>query len=137
MSAIRLKGRRIVGGCSEGYAIVTRSPISFFGGIDPKRGVIVDRSHELYGKKISGCVLVFPYGKGSTVGSYVLYALSKTGNAPAGILNVETEMIIAAGCALANIPLIDKFDVNPIDVIKSGDFVKILENGVVEVRRAR
>ncbi|MEM3087758.1 MAG: DUF126 domain-containing protein, partial [Candidatus Bathyarchaeia archaeon] len=107
---IVLKGRTIVGGQAEGTALVTREAISFFGGVEPRTGVIIERGHELEGSKISGKVLVFPRGKGSTVGSYIIYAMSKYGTAPAAMINLETEAIIAVGAVLANIPLMDKFN---------------------------
>ena len=136
MTVIKLYGRGIVHGEAQGRAIVTSQPISFFGGVDPEKGTIIERGHELEGKKVTGKILVFPRGKGSTVGSYVIYAMKKRGTAPAAIVNIETEPIIAAGCVLANIPLIDKLNENPIKVIKTGDFVEVLaDEGIIEVKR--
>lgn len=133
---IRLRGRRVVGGLAEGTAVVSKEPISFYGGVDPRTGRIIERGHELQGVHIAGRVLVFPHGKGSTVGSYVLYALAKNKKAPAAVINVETETIIAVGCCLAGIPLMDKFDQSPLQVIRSGSFVKVIaDRGLVEVKR--
>ena len=67
-------------------------PISFYGGVDPRSGRIVDKNHALYGKSIAGKILVFPYGKGSTVGSYVILSLAKNGVAPAAIVNILSEL---------------------------------------------
>ncbi len=127
---IKLHGRSIVHGKAQGKALVTSQPISFFGGVS-EEGTIIERGHELEGKKITGKILVFPRGKGSTVGSYVIYAMKKNGTAPAAIVNIETEPIIAAGCVLANIPLIDMLNENPINIIKTGDFVKVLGSEVI------
>ena len=80
---MKLRGRTIYAGSAEAEALVTRMGISFFGGVDPETGVIVERGHELEGQSIRGRVLVFPTGKGSTVGSYTLYRLKKAGCAPA------------------------------------------------------
>jgi len=136
MKVIRLYGRGIVGGRAQGKAIVTSQPISFFGGLDPEKGTIIERGHELEGKKVTGKILVFPRGKGSTVGSYVIYAMKRRGKSPAAIVNIETEPIIAAGCVLANIPLIDKLNENPTKVIKTGDLVEVLaDEGIIEVKR--
>ncbi|MBS7644089.1 DUF126 domain-containing protein [Candidatus Bathyarchaeota archaeon] len=133
---IVLKGRTIVGGQAEGTALVTREAISFFGGVEPRTGVIIERGHELEGSKISGKVLVFPRGKGSTVGSYIIYAMSKYGTAPAAMINLETEAIIAVGAVLANIPLMDKFNKPLLEVIKTGDYVRVLSSlGIIKVRR--
>lgn len=133
---IRLKGRRVVGGVAEGEAVVSPEPISFFGGVDAKTGKIIERTHPLEGMAIAGKVLVFPRGKGSTVGSYTLYALAKNEVAPAAIINVETEPIIVVGCVLAGIPLVDKLERNPIQVIKTGDFIRVLaDKGLIEVSK--
>ncbi|MCX8203098.1 MAG: DUF126 domain-containing protein, partial [Nitrososphaeria archaeon] len=79
---------------------------------------------------------VFPKGKGSTVGSYVLYQLRKNGHAPAAIINVETEAIIATGCILAEIPLVDRLDSDPIATIRNGDWTEVDgSTGLVKVRR--
>ena len=133
---LRMTGRSIVRGRTQGHAIVTTQPISFFGGVDYDSGIIIEKGHELEGERITGSVFVFPYGKGSTVGSYVIYAMGKRGTAPVAIINVETEPIIAAGCVLANIPLVDRLSKNPVKVVRTGDFVKVLaDEGIVEVYR--
>jgi phosphomecalonate degydratase small subunit len=119
---MNLKGRSIHPGSAQGEALVTSQAISFFGGIDPDTGVVVERGHELEGQCISGKVLVFPTGKGSTVGSYTLYRLKHSGLAPAAILNAECETITAVGCIIAEIPCVDKL---PIQEIHSGNLVKI------------
>jgi uncharacterized protein len=108
---MRLQGRKIYGGAAEGEALVTSMGISFFGGVDPESGIIVERGHELYGACVSGRVLVFPTGKGSTVGSYTLYRLKLADLAPAAILNAECETITAVGCIIAEIPCLDQLDI--------------------------
>ena len=134
MKTVKLCGRSVVAGRAQGLALVSAQPISFFGGLDPDSGVVIERGHELEGEKVTGKVLVFPRGKGSTVGSYVIYAMKRKGTAPAAIVNVETEPIIASGCVLAEIPLVDKLDRNPVEVIRTGNFVRVLaDKGVVEV----
>jgi predicted aconitase with swiveling domain len=136
MKKLKLYGRGIIPGRVQGEAIVTSQPISFFGGLDPEKGTIIERGHELEGMNVTGKILIFPRGKGSTVGSYVIYSMKKKGTAPAAIINIETEPIIAAGCVIANIPLIDKLNENPIKVIKTGDFVKVSgKEGLIEVKR--
>ena len=137
MRTIRLAGRGVVSGRAEGVAIVTVQPISFFGGLDSESGMIIERGHELEGEKATGKVLVFPRGKGSTVGSYVIYAMKKRGTAPVAMINVETEPIIAVGCILSEIPLIDKLNEDPIKTIKTGDFIKVFaDKGIIEVNRS-
>ena len=72
---MKLQGRKIYPGNARGEALVSTQAISFFGGVDPESGMVVERGHELEGQSIAGKVLVFPTGKGSTVGSYTLYRL--------------------------------------------------------------
>jgi hypothetical protein len=91
---------------------VSPAPISFLSGVDPDTGIIVEKGHPLEGKPIAGSVLAFPYGKGSTVGSYILYALSRNGHAPAAIINTEAEPIIATGAIIGNIPMIDRPEIS-------------------------
>ena len=107
---MNITGRSISKGTASGELLKTDTPISFLGGVDPRTGTIIDANHPLAGQKITGKVLAFPYGKGSTVGSYVLYALSRNGTAPAAIINTECETIIAIGSIIAGIPAVDRLD---------------------------
>ena len=105
--------------------------ISFFGGVDPETGIVVERGHELEGQSIAGKVLVFPSGKGSTVGSYTLYRLKFSGKAPAAVINAECETITAVGCIIAEIPCVDHV---PLAQIHSGDAVSVDgESGKIEI----
>lgn len=125
MVRIKLKGRTISRGCAKGEVLLSRDPISFLGSVDPKTGVIIEENHVLMGKSIKGKVLVFPHGKGSTVGSYVLYQLKKNGTAPAAIINLETEPIVAVGAIISEIPLVDMLEKNPYEVLNNGDLVLV------------
>lgn len=127
---MELKGRIISKGIAEGEALTTTQPISFYGGVDPETSEILEKGHELQGKKIKGKILVFPTGKGSTVGSYTLYRLKKGGVAPAGIINRECETVVAVGVIISEIPCVDEVDISK---IKTGDTVRI-ENGVVTIK---
>ncbi len=117
-----LKGRKICAGKTSGEAIVSAMGISFYGGVDPNTGIVVEKGHDLEGKSIAGKILVFPQGKGSTVGSYTLYRLKKNGVAPAAIINKECETIVAVGAIISGIPCIDKIE---IDKIKNGAIVEV------------
>lgn len=131
---MRLRGRKVVGGDAEGEALVSSDPVSFYGGVDPETGVVVEPGHAVEGECITGKVFVFPTGKGSTVGSYVIYRMSKLGTAPAALVNSETEAIIATGCVISRIPLVDKLERDPLKVIESGDLLRVsADEGVVEV----
>jgi len=135
---ISLQGRKIIGGQAEGEAIVTRQLISFLGGVDPDKGTVVERGHELEGQSITNKVFVFPQGKGSTSGPYVIYKMAKRKTAPSAIINVNAEPIIAVGAAMGKIPMVDRLDQNPLDLIETGDHVKVDGNrGVVEITKKK
>lgn len=124
----RLHGRVILHGKARGLALVSSAAIGFLGGVDPETGVVIEHDHPLYGQCIAGRVLVFPTGKGSTVGSYTLYRLSKRGLAPAAIINSRSEAIVAVGAIMAGIPMVDLVDISQ---ITTGDVVEINGDKVV------
>jgi predicted aconitase with swiveling domain len=117
-----LQGRLIKAGQAEGVALVSPEPMGFFGMIDTETGIVIEVGHPLEGESVAGRVLVFPTGKGSTVGSYSLYRLSKAGLAPVAIINLESEPIVAVGAIISEIPMVDQVD---IEQIRSGDLVTI------------
>jgi len=121
---MKLEGRRIYKGIAEGEAIVTKDGISFYGGVDPDTGKVVEVGHELEGQSITGKILVFPTGKGSTVGSYTMYRMVKNNTSPAAIVNKQIDTIIAVGCIISEIPCVDKIDISN---IKTGQ--KLVVNG--------
>ncbi|MDD1706130.1 MAG: DUF126 domain-containing protein [Methanoregulaceae archaeon] len=104
-------GRGISRGRGTGELLVSPAPISFLSGVDPETGIIVEKGHPLEGESISGRVLAFHHGKGSTVGSYVLYALARNGKAPAAIITGRADPIIAVGAIMGKIPMADEPEV--------------------------
>jgi hypothetical protein len=115
--------------------LITGESISFLGNVDPETGIVVEPGHELYNKSIKDKILVFPQGKGSTVGSYVLYQLSKNDVAPAAMINIESEPIVAVGAIISGIPLVDKLERNPYTLLKNGYHVKVDgSNGCIEIK---
>lgn len=133
MDAVELNGRIIKAGQAQGEALVSPEPLGFFGGVDPDTGIVSEPAHPLDGTCVAGRVLVFPTGKGSTVGSYILYRLKKNGLAPAAIINIESEPIIAVGAIISEIPMVDRIDIAHIG---TGDWVEV-ENELVRVVRER
>ena len=119
---MRLKGRKITGGKAKGIALVSKKPLSFLGGVDPEIGIVKDIESDIRGESIKDKILVFPRGKGSTVGSYVIYQLKKNGVAPRAIIVEEAETIVATGAIIAEIPMVDKVDISK---IKSGQIVEV------------
>lgn len=129
---MKLVGRKIFKGTAEAEAIVTKDGISFYGGVDPDTGKVVEVGHELEGQSITGKILVFPTGKGSTVGSYTMYRMKKNNMAPAAIVNKEIDTIVAVGCIISEIPCVDKINT---DMIKTGQIVSVNgSEGTVEVK---
>ena len=124
-----LQGRTIKAGVGRGIALVSPEPLSFLGGVDPESGIVIENGHPLEGHSISGRVLVFPTGKGSTVGSYTMYRLARNGLAPAAIVNAQSEAIVAVGAIISDIPMVDQVDISQ---IRTGDLVTV-DGGCVTV----
>lgn len=117
-----LTGRVIYNGNITGKVLFSESPIGFFGHIDPETGLIQEPNHPLFGKSIANKILVFPYAKGSTVGSYILYALKKNNKAPIAMILSDCELIVAVGAIISEIPTVDRVDIKK---FKTDDLVKI------------
>lgn len=131
---MKLKGHSVNPGVAEGEAIVTNIPFSFLGELDPTTGKVPSPSHELFGQSIKNKILVCPTGKGSTVGPIIAWYAMKAGNNPKAMICVEAEPIIASVAITADIPMVHKLDKNPLEVIKSGDYVKVdAAAGTVEI----
>jgi len=120
-----IKARGISRGKASGEALVSPEPIGFLGGVDPESGQVIEKGHPLEGKNVAGKVLIFPNGKGSTVGSYVMLQLAKNGKAPAAIINVSAEPIIAVGAIISKIPMVDKPEKDIYQVVKDGQMIKV------------
>jgi len=120
-----INARAISRGKASGEALVSREPIGFLGGVDPKTGTVIEKGHPLEGMNVAGKVLVFPNGKGSTVGSYVLLQLAKNGKAPAAIINVSAEPIIAVGAIISKIPMVDKPEKDVYTILKNGMRIEV------------
>ena len=138
MTARLLTGRPVVPGSAEGEALVSSEPISFWGGLDPRTGEIIDRRSGLSGQTVTGRVFVFPGGKGSSTGSAILLESIRAGTAPAGIINLRTDPMAALGAIVADelygrsLPVV----VLPEDAfgsIKDGDRLVIRPDGTVSV----
>jgi len=119
----------IKSGRAEGRALVSPAPIGFLGGVDPDTGIVLEPGHPLQGQSVAGKVLVFPTGKGSTVGSYTILRLAHNRVGPAAIINAESEAIVAVGAIIADIPMVDQVDIAQ---IQDGDWV-VIEDGTLTV----
>ena len=133
-----LVGKAVVAGSAEGTALVSREPLSFWGGVSPHTGEIIDRRQKRSGANVSGRIFVFPRGKGSSTSSATLMESIKNGVAPAAIINLKVDPILALGSIVSDelynraIPIVvlDEQDFNS---IKEGDYLTIELGGKVSV----
>jgi len=131
---MRLKGRSINPGKAEGEVIICNGPFSMKGDLDPKSGKVNVKGHPLEGKSLAGKIFVFTTGRGSSVGPYIVYEAKKAGMAPAAMICQECEPIIALGAIMADIPMVDRLDKDPLVAIKPGDRVRVDgDAGTVEI----
>jgi predicted aconitase with swiveling domain len=130
-----IRARAISRGKGSGPLLVSPSPITFLSGVDPDTGVLVETGHPLKGCSIAGTVLAFDFGKGSTVGSYVIYALQRNGNAPAALINTSADPIVAVGAIIGGIPLVDQPEIS-IHRLQSGVMVTVEGRPALSITRA-
>jgi len=136
MRKIMLHGRKVVGGCAEGEALVTRQTISGWGGVDPIEGTIVERRHELRGQSFKGKILVFPGAKGSSGWSITFHTARLAGTAPKAMIFNEMTSKMALGAVVTHAPAVTDLDQDPLQVIATGDWVKVdADRGIVEVTK--
>lgn len=129
-----IKGKKVVGGKAEGEAIVCHEDFSF-SSVDAKTGMVSEKGHAIDGQNIAEKVLVIPTGTGSTGGCYIIYDMAKVGSAPKAILAEKADEITATGAIMGNIPMIHGFDINPIEAIKTGDWLELdAEKAIVQIR---
>ena len=124
-----VNGRTISSGKAEGKVLKLEEPLSFLGGVDGATGNLRVGA----GGNVAGRVLVFPRGKGSTVGSFVMYDLMVHGKAPAAVINESAETIVATGAVISSIPMVDS--VPSISIFEDGDDVVVdADAGTVEIK---
>jgi hypothetical protein len=135
---IILRGRKVVGGCAEGEAIVTQDTISGWGGINEKDGTVIERRHELRGRSFKGKVLVFPGAKGSSGWSAYFHMARLNGVAPRAMIFNKMTTKVALGAVVTRAPAMTDLEQDPLLVIETGDWVKVdADNGVVEILKRR
>jgi uncharacterized protein len=133
---ITLRGRKVVGGVAEGEALVTRDTISGWGGVNPMSGVILETRHELRGQSFKDKILVFPGAKGSSGWSVVFHMTRLAGTAPKAMVFNEMTTKVALGAVVMRCPAVTDFDQDPLDIIETGDWVRVdADAGIVQVRK--
>ena len=135
---IVLRGRKVVGGCAEGEALVTKETISGWGGIDPMTGTVIETHHELRGVSFRDRVLVFPGAKGSSGWSNAFHMTRLAGAAPKAMVFNRMNTKIALGAVVTHAPTVTELDQDPLAVIETGDWVRVDgDRGIVEVTKRR
>lgn len=134
----RFRGIVVVAGTATGSAIVSDVPLSYWGGVDPVTGEVIDRRHPLSGACLSRLVLVLPHGRGSCSASGVLLESIRNGTAPAAIITEQIDPILALGSILG-----DEMYGTPIPIIampgfiasgvQTGQFINIAPDGSIFV----
>ena len=134
MSEIILRGHKVAKGKADGEALVFHEPFCFVEGVNPETGLIIEKNHEYEGVSIAGKILVFPLEKGSTGSSFFLYEMVGCKTQPKGIINLRADPVVAVGAIISNIPMVDRLDGNPLELIRTDDYVELdADNGVVKV----
>jgi predicted aconitase with swiveling domain len=132
MGGIVIRGRKVTGGRAEGEAIVAKENFSGFGGLDRETGMIIDERHPLYGRRISGKILVMNGAKGSSSFSTHFHHVRLNGAGPLAILYNVTTSKMVMGAIVSHVPAMTDFDVDPLSVIEDGDHVSVdADSGVV------
>jgi predicted aconitase with swiveling domain len=138
MALKRLQGKSLVKGAASGVAMVTDTPLSFWGGVDPECGKIIDQRHPLAGEHLAGCILVLPSGRGSCSASGVLLESISNGTAPNGIIVSEIDPIIGLGAILGEellgrvMPVV-LLTVEERSSIAGGSAISIFPDGRIEI----
>ena len=121
------EARTLVAGQARGPALILDEPLSFWGGVDPATGDIVDVHHPQRDANVAGRVLVMPAGRGSSSSSSVLAECIRAGTAPVAIVLVEPDPILALGAIVARelygrtIPVV----VAPTPAVRTGDVLTV------------
>ncbi len=126
-----LIGKPVVPGSAEGAALVSTEPLSFWGGISARTGEVIDRRHERSGAIVTGKVFVFPTGKGSSTSSAVLMESIRAGVAPAAIINLRVDPILALGSIVADELYHQAI---PIVVLPEEDFSRIKQDDYLVIK---
>lgn len=126
---MELRGKQLVPGRASGEAVVLEA-VSFYGDVDPRSGRLKD------GRSVESKVIVAARPRGSTVGSYIIYAMRAYGRAPAAIVMSRVDPIVVAGCVLADVPLVSDVPEEQLKLIRDGDLLELPGDGRIIVRRA-
>jgi len=137
MEKIILKGHGTEGK-AEGIALVSKESMSFFSDVNYQTGEVVSAVHDLHGKNVKDVILVFRSAKGGTGTAMRIPEMKRIGTAPKGMINQLANPPVVEAAIMAGIPLVDRLDKDPIEIIETGDYIRIDgDNGIVEVEKKR
>lgn len=91
----------LVPGRAEAPTFVLTEPLSFWGGLDPATGTVIDQWHPQKGEKVSGRILLMTAGRGSSSGSSILAESIRRGSGPVGIVLLSRDAIVTVGAMVA------------------------------------
>jgi predicted aconitase with swiveling domain len=131
MALNELQGQALVDGAATGLALVTDVPLSFWGGVDPETGQIIDKRHPLEGELLTGRIFVLPSGRGSCSASGVLLESISNGTAPNGIIVSEVDPIIGLGAVLGE-ELLGR--VMPVVLVSAEESSSIMNGAPISIR---
>ena len=131
---MEIRAHTVSAGKAEGEAVVYNGPFSFLGDLDPATGKVPVPRHELEGTSLANKVFLITTGKGSSGGDCVAWAAKKNGNAPAAIICLESEPVLSGAVIATEIPTVDRPEKNVLELIETGDYVKVdATAGIIEV----
>jgi predicted aconitase with swiveling domain len=134
-SELVVKCRGLAGGQAEGEALVAPATLSFWGEVDPISGRVIAPGHPLEGHHLGGKVLVIKSTKGSSATPLVMGLAHSEGNAPAALVNTEVDALAVLGCVVNRIPMVCDLELDPFEVIRTGDHVRVdADGGTLTVR---
>jgi uncharacterized protein len=131
---MEISAHMISAGKAEGEAVVYNGPFAFLGDLSPVTGQICMPRHQLEGQSLVNKVFVFTTGKGSSGCDFAAWEAKKNGKAPAAIICLESEPVLSGALIATEIPSVDRPDKNVLELIKTGDYVRVdATAGVIEI----
>jgi len=138
---MRLEGLRLTEGAACGRLLILTAPLSFYGGVDPETGVLVQAGHPQHGACLRGRILALPHTSGSTVGSWTLLRMARLGTAPAAIVSAAADAVLVTGTLAGGIVHLDGITVNAAldgcDAVipEEGEWLEVTDGADVMIRR--
>jgi len=140
MEKLKIRGRPFIQGSANGLALVSREPLSFWGGYDWKSGEIIDRRHPLSGMIAKGKILAIPFTRGSSTTTAVLLEAIRAGTAPNAIITTSTDFFFALASVVADelyttpLPLV-AISESDFANLQTGQQIEINNNGGITISR--